>query len=228
MTTDRTKKHTATELIDIIKSTRKTEDTVFIIGGGPSVQTLLPDKSVLFDHDVICCNNAYKLFPDAMITHFADKVWWQWHNSDKHQFLDKFHGYITTAASIQKPQWSTTPQVTVFDKTENNHKKGGLSLKPNNLCGGNAGHQAINIAFHLGYKQVVLIGFDLNKDRNNTHWHNDHERKTNTDNFINTILPGFESLDRLSRENDFRIYNLNHKSALTGFEFADLKDFIDT
>ena len=92
-----------TELINHLIENEKTEDTVFIIGGGPSVSKYLPDPRVLDDHDVICTNNAYKLFPDAMLLHYADRVWWTWHTQSKHDVENAFKGNISSASQPEQP-----------------------------------------------------------------------------------------------------------------------------
>ena len=214
-------KETSKELTDRLKQ-KKTSDICFIIGGGPSLLKYLPDTSVLKNKDVIVTNNAYKLFPDAMVLHFADKAWYEWHTKPKHDFLNKFSGTITTCALAQKGFWDKS-RIFCFFKGDT---KGGISKDTDKLNGNNAGHQAINIAVHLGYKKIVLIGFDLDASNRKTHWHNEHERPTNVGNYEFSMIPGFEKIVPYQKELDFKIYNINKESKLKCFEFADLQEFI--
>lgn len=215
------------DLIAELVSKYKTEDTVFIIGGGPSVKDIIPDPSVLFNHDVICCNDAYQLFPDAILTHFADKAWWEWHDThDKHDIRNTFRGHITTVANGKSSKFKNDDRVTVFSGNSPEARRGYLSNEKQYLTGNNTGHQAINIAVHMGYKQIVLIGFDMIPCKK-THWHTNHERRVSIDNFTNTIIPGFATITPgLQKEFDITIYNLFHDSGIRNFQFANLEDFI--
>lgn len=211
------------QLLEKLKSEYKTEDTVFIIGGGPSVLTTIPDPRILDGHDVICANNAYKLFPNAMLLHFADKIWWDWHQKPQHMVKDNFNGMISSCHPFQRSSLSRDETRVVCFQTGD--RRGGISPDPKILHGGNTGHQAINIATHLGYEQIVLVGFDLQEGKQ-THWHNQHERPTVTDNFVKTMKPGFELLAKHQDRFGIKIYNLNPDSAIRCFDFAKLDDFI--
>ena len=46
---------------------------VFIIGGGPSAKNV--DFSLLHDEVVICINDAYRYFPNAVATYWVDETW---------------------------------------------------------------------------------------------------------------------------------------------------------
>lgn len=213
--------------IELLVNKYKTEDTVFIIGGGRSLFEYLPSTSVLEDHDIICCNNAYKLFPNAMLLHFADEIWWRWHNKPKHDVVNNFNGIITTAAGTNSniKRWEQSPAVSTCFTCENKDKKIGINTDKNRVAGNNTGHQAVNIAVHMGYKQIVLLGFDLHMEKQ-THWHNDHERSTCVENYKYTMIPGFELISAYENKLGFKVFNLNHKSALRCFSFANLDDFI--
>lgn len=211
------------KLIETIKKESKCSDTCFLIGGGPSVNDIIPDPSIIQCQDVYVCNNAYKLFPNAILLHFADKIWWEWHNTPKHNVLNNFNGYITTAAKAQisyyKPWYD---RVTVFNQYNGkNSDQMGLSNDSDSIYGTNAGHQLLNIVHLIGYKQICLIGYDCNPNVNQTQWHTDHKRPTNKDRY-NVFSKGFEAISK-SRKG---IFNLNRQSAITCFPFADLKDFI--
>lgn len=209
------------ETLDLLKS-RQTEDTVFIIGGGPSVKTLIPNVSILNDRDVICCNNAYKLFPDALCTHFADRAWLQWHIQPEHDLFNNFSGVITSCAPLRR-QNLLADKVCYFDKVQERIK---FSLNENALSGRNAGHQAVNLAYHIGYRQIVLIGFDMNVNVDKTHWHDDHKRTTNKEVFVNNFIPDFNEMNKHREQLGLKIFNLNRQSGLRCFPFADLDDFI--
>ena len=216
-------KSSPNSLITLLQAQRL-EDTCFIIGGGPSLRTYLPDVSILYPYqkNIICTNNAYKLFPNAVVTHFGDRQWFTWHENSENK-LTNFCGHITTADKVTKNLWDKHPNVICFSR---DHLTDGLSSNPNYLNGNNAGHQSINLAYLIGYKNIVLLGFDLAPDWHNTHWHNEHRRQTNVANFEHTMIPGFNTIAPLQKELGIRIFNINKDSYIRCFEFANLDTFL--
>ena len=194
-----------------------------MIGGGPSLTRILPDPAILNDYDIICTNDAYKLYPNAMLLHYADKVWWGWHDTPLHDVKKNFSGAITTATHARGHHLRHEETRVVCFATGN--KERGINKDVSKLDGFCTGHQAINIATHMEYKQIVLIGFDMNQEKK-THWHSYHQRQVNTDNFKKRLLPPFEYIPQAEKEMNFKVYNLNHESALRCFSFANLSDFI--
>lgn len=196
---------------------------VFIIGGGPSVNEILPDKSVLDNELVIATNNAYKLYPNALICHFADRVWYDWHKDTIH---DVFKGHITTATTHKQQDFYRTGKFYTFTKVMCKNKIG-LSFDQDKVAGNNAGHHAINIAVHLKAKNIILIGFDLNaKSPNGLHWHNEHKRPTNTSQYSHSMIPDMKRIPLDIQDRSCKIWNLNPQSALRCFPFAKLEDFV--
>ena len=114
----------------------------------------------------------------------------------------------------------------IVNKKIVNHKDVQFAKEKNTLGGNNAGHQAINLAWHLGYKIMILLGFDCNTAADKTDWHNKHKRVSNKDNYTNTMIPGFKSLASVQKEYEFKVYNVNPKSAITCFEYISLQDAI--
>ena len=214
-------KNSLTNLYDTIN---KTDDTVFIIGGGPSVLSILTDDVDISNKDIIVVNNAYKLFPNALICHFMDNMWWQWHQDSEHNIKDNFHGDITVATTSHRDYVREDRIITYI----HDNKKGGLSLDKQKLNGSNAGHQAINVAYHLGYKKVVLIGFDSNHKDTQTHWHNDHKRSSDLSRYNDVFMPAFHKIseDITKHKLTFQIYNANITSAIKCFEYKNIQDFI--
>ena len=209
------------ELIENIKS-KNLGKTVFIIGGGPSLNEYLPDPNILSNYPVISTNNAYSIFPFAITTLFCDRIWFQWHQK---KLLSEFKNPIVTC---------TTPNI-YSNVDYKKHgiiifhtgvKKGGIATDPNKLNGNNAGHQAINVATHLGFKNIILLGFDMDRKSKKTHWHTGHNRTTNTANYLGTMIPGMKDIVPFQEKLGFKIYNVNKKSALKCFEFTELEKWL--
>lgn len=194
----------------------------FIIGGGPSLLKTLPDPNVLMHKNVISTNNAYKLTPWAHILHFADAIWWQWHKTDIPSVFKGKH--ITTCApgNTNGRQWAPLG-ITYIPRL----KDRGLAANRGALHGSNAGHQAINLAVHMGASTVVLIGFDMDDKATETHWHDEHRRTTNRHAYREIMLPGMNSLAKDAEKFGVSVINVNPHSAIKCFPFVPLKDYLD-
>lgn len=211
---------TPKELIEHIKS-KQLEETVFILGGGPSLLKYLPDPKILSCRPVIAINNAYKIAPDAVVCLFADRFWWEQHKAIIRQY---YKGQIVTCAV--RPE--------IFFKAENiihfhqGLKTGGICEDADKLCGNNGGHYAINLAVNFGFKRIVLIGFDMQHKNNSakTHWHQEHIRETNTQLYAGTMIPGMEKIVPFQEKLGFTVFNVNPDSAVKCFQFADITSFI--
>lgn len=204
-------------MIEDLKS-KKTSDTVFIIGGGNSILKYLPDPSILFGKDIICTNNAYMLYPEAMILFFMDKKWFIEHEE---KIKEKFKGITITADTYAKNFFFEKGVNYVFSRGADK----GISTNPNTIYGTNSGHMAINIAVLMGYKKIVLLGFDMNPTATQLHYHSGHSRPSNTDRYRTHFLPGMKSVASAQESLGFKVYNINRDSCIKDFEFADLQTF---
>ena len=209
------------QLVDHVRS-QNLGDTVFIIGGGPSLMKYLPDRSLLDGKPVIATNNAYTLFPNAIVTHFADKVWWNWHHD---KIFNLYKGPVSTCmhGSRENNKMFHDKGIAVFGFGDRSKD---ITTDKSKLNGNNCGHQAINLAVHFGFKNLVLFGFDMHPTNKQTHWHNDHQRPSNLDLYAGSMLPGMKSLVPWQDRLGFKIYNTNHESAITYFEYTDVNKWI--
>lgn len=99
-----------------------------------------------------------------------------------------------------------------------------LSAKPNGLATGqNSGYQAINLAYLLGCRRVLLLGYDLQLGAGGReHWFGAHPVKTVPAHF-SAFLQNFA---RLARElpKGFEVVNCTPGGALDCFPRALLED----
>ena len=201
----------------LIDNYKRNSDTVFIIGGGPSLNQTLPDKSILDDYDVIAINSAYKFFPKARICHFMDNTWYQWNKEE----LPNFKNEVTVCCP-PNDRLNYPGHYHKFNRGEDR----GISKDVSKLFGNNAGHQAINLAYLLGYTYIVLIGFDMDITSKQTHWHNEHKRQSNVDRYESTMIPCMNTIPQFENTFGFKVLNLNPKSAIKCFEFTKLEDVL--
>lgn len=193
----------------------KKSDTVFIIGGGPSRLRLLPDPKVLANKDVILCNNAYQLL-DNKIYVCMDQAWHHRHKLE----LAKRSG-PKAICTVFPHEFSNKGLDHVFKQ----EKLGPLSTNENFLYVTNTGAMALNVAFLMGYKTMVLIGFDCDKGVEQQHWHPD-EFYCNPELYAVNFIPNFEKIAADQEKYGIRIINTNLESMVRCFEFGNLNDFL--
>jgi len=179
---------------------------VFVLGGGPSL--LNEDLNLLNDERVLAVNNAYK-FPQADAVYFKDctwylgkpNVWFEGHEED----LKSFNGPIFTTCKRVKGD----PAVTWVEKGPSS----GICTQENMVVKStNAGHEALNVAYHLGASSVVLIGYDMQPVDNERNWHRDHPEDADAEywKFYRDVKGGVETLDGLG----IPVYNTSPYSDL--------------
>jgi len=123
--------------------------TVFILGGGPSLN--LVDVDRLRGRCVIAVNMAFRLAPWLPAMFFGDA-----------KFYDKVKGHLAMFAGLKvtvHAEHMDKPGILVLKKQKSPE---GLSRDPATL-GWNlsSGACAINLATLLGAKKIVLFGFDM-------------------------------------------------------------------
>lgn len=136
-------------------------DTVFIIGGGPSLIGF--DASCILNRRVIAVNCAFKLGQfDAMF--YGDPLFPNLFG----QGLDEFAGLKITT----RDEHLGRPGIRVVLRNGNAY---GLSLKPDTLHWNlSSGACAINLAVLLGAGKIVLLGFDMHQVDGRNNFHTDY------------------------------------------------------
>ena len=185
--------------------------TIYIVGGGHSLKDFNWD--LLKDRNVIAVNRAYEKVPDAKWIYFSDLRFWQWHR----KYLVNHKGRKITGnyRIIDK-------DVTIFKFTGSK----GLEIKATGLrTGNNSGFAAINLAYHLGAKLIVLLGFDMNVDKGTHHWHSGYPTK-NRNNFKD-MIKYFETIAKPLENLNIEVLNASPNSAIECFDKVSLKDIFD-
>lgn len=136
-------------------------ETAFIIAGGPSVPA--DAATLLRGRRVIVINSSHQLVPEADFLFFGDSRWW----NENRRKAAGFAGRIVSLTGV------TDPRVLIVRRYD---VKVGLSLKPDGLVMGRTSLQAaINLAFLLGSRRIVLLGADMGPAPDGrTHHHEPH------------------------------------------------------
>jgi len=163
---------------------------------------------------VIGINNAYQLGAWIDICWFTDARWFDWH-SEK---LLSFAGLrVHCANRLDKVGWL---------KRLSRGKPMGIETNPHvvswNRCSGSS---AINLAYHLGAKRVVLLGFDMRRVEGRANWHDDHPnpQKDPYDRF----LACYPTIARDAEKLGLEILNATPGSAIDVFPFVSLEEVIN-
>lgn len=196
---------------------------VCILGGGPSLNMEDIKKVEEAGIDIIAINRSWELCTPEKITHHycCDLKFWRhnWHlihhDAPRHHLIYERMGAKPDGAHITS--WPAG-------------KRNGLEMRfPLLAVGGNSGYQAINMAYHLGYSEIILLGYDMGLSGDQTHWHGDHPgglANPCEGTFIRW-LRDFEFLAKDIREKtDLVIKNVSRRSALTCFERVDFDECI--
>lgn len=210
----------------------------FIIGGGPSMpgQFGVPDDIISKVHSgellpsaysaymeaihgehVIAVNNAYQLgdWPSAMF--FGDCVWFVVHQVA----LAKWPNLKVTCC----PRPNDMKNANVKYLAKDRKKRLGLSENPKTIAWNfNSGACAINMAVHLGVRQIILLGFDMVADGKATHWHvgHGHDKPPN----FPRHLQGFPVIAEDARRLGVEVVNCSPISAITAFKRAGLREVL--
>lgn len=204
------------------------DQTVYIIGGGPSV--LETPLHLIHDRPVIGVNDAFTLGPWVDITFFGDDGWW---NRECLNVL-RYPGLIVTCLPIKiYTEMKRVKQVKRIKGHLGLHTKTRDRVKWNE----NSGAASINLAILLGAAKVVLLGFDFRTDkkkgfREGHNWHKRHTSMPAQDIYKNKFFLGFKNIARdLKKLNDsgewprkVEVLNATPESALGVFPKVSLED----
>jgi hypothetical protein len=211
----------------------------FILGGGPSLSNV--NLETIKNERIIAVNNAYgypvpgkgiksgsgwlenteKYIPYDWVdaVWFGDRSWFDRH----HIFLKSFKGIIATCT----PSLADKKINGLINYKRSTTKQLGIDSTPGCVAWNkNSGGCAINFAYHLGVKVIVLLGFDMKRTADKTNWHNDHPSPPNKNPYYR-FLRCFPIIKRDADALGIRIINCTEGSAITDFEFMKLEELLE-
>lgn len=143
--------------------------TIVILGSGPSlcIDDMAPVilSQSIGSAAVIAINSTFRFAPWADVLHAGDAAWW-----NANPAAAKFPGLRTGLNQVGAEPWP--PHVNKLCHRRNE----GIETESWLIAGGtNSGHQAINIAAHLGAAKIVLLGYDFGAGEDGKlHHHGNH------------------------------------------------------
>jgi hypothetical protein len=185
-------------------------DTIFIVGGGPSLKDF--DFELLRDKTVIAVNKAFMSIPFAQVLYWSDTRFYEWFPKE----IDAFTGIKVTC----RPEPKRSDVINLL-----NTGKTGLETMSYGLRdGGNSGYAAINLAYHLGAKRIVLLGFDMQNTTKQTHWHDGYVSTADTSVMERIMLPSFETIVEPLEKRKVKVYNASQVSKITCFPKISIEE----
>jgi hypothetical protein len=190
-----------------------------IIGGGSSVNEF--DFSLLEKQRlVIGVNDSFKLGSFVGYVWFGDQRWYEWNKEFLKEYRESKKVY-TCAESLED-----NPDLQCFKRG----KPLGVETTLNKVSWNRtSGASAINFAYHLGARKIILIGFDMKRgNKGETHWHDNHKKKdADIDTLFLRYLEPFKAIKRDADKLGVKIVNLNLNSAIEDFPKMTYKEAIN-
>ena len=193
-----------------------TNEPCFIVACGPSLRGMDLRNLTAYGR-VIVINDSFQLIPDADLLYFCDSKWWF---SRKAQVNAVFTGrHAATMENDIDHMWilRNTGQL-------------GIEEDPSGLRhGSNSGYQAINLAYHLGCKEIYLLGYDMRVDGQRMHWNDRPERQQPAifaQQLQRIMLPCFNSLAPELKRLGVRVVNCTPDSMLRVFPYEKLSSVL--
>jgi hypothetical protein len=187
--------------------------TVFILGGGPSINTTNFD--LIKDKPVIGVNDAYLLGEWVDICWFGDCRWYYWHKDR----LKQYSGLVATHCG---QLLGKDPRVKVCTRG----KPAGIENKAHCVSWNrNSGASAINFAYQLGAKSLVLLGYDMRRVNEKPNWHDNHPSPHK--NPYTGFLRVFPIIAKDAKALKMEIVNCTPGSKMDCFPIYELEDYLN-
>ena len=186
-------------------------ETVYILGGGPSLIDF--NFKGLLGSKVIAINKGIYAYPAAQVLYWTDSRFYTWYKNDIDQL------------NCLKYTIKTGPQYTDDIQILRKGRAHGLEEPKDTLAhGNNSGYAAINLAYHLGAKRIILLGFDMTNDGKLTHFHDGYPTRGTGDRvYHDKFLPGFKSLAASLKQKGVAVLNASPYSRLQDFTKISLE-----
>ncbi len=139
-------------------------DTVYILGGSPSLAS--ENLSLIHNKRCIGVNDSFRLGSWVDVCWFGDERWLDWNR----KCLRKFGGVKACCV----PSLLTKPPIQGIKVLDRGRPQGIETRRGIVSWNNNSGGSAINLAYHLGAKRIVLLGFSMKVINGKDNWHDLH------------------------------------------------------
>lgn len=192
--------------------------TILCVASGPSLTREDVEYARDKVHATIVINSSFRMAPWAHILYAADFNWWDSNMSD------------VRAANISAELWTVSLQAArKFGLHFIQPEKGKPGLSRDASCirtGMHSGYQVMNLAYHLGARRVLLLGYDMQRTGGKSHWHGDHKRPCHNNMDYKAALGHFPRLALDLRSEGVEIVNCTRETALKCFPRAPIQEVL--
>lgn len=190
-------------------------DRCICIASGPSLTQEQIDLCVAArpDWHVLVVNTTWERVPTADVLYAVDQSWWDLYLPSVRA---RFQGECWTGSRLVAHQAGIH-----FIKVRGTP---GLSKEPGTVSsGGNSGYQAIGLAVHFGARELVLVGYDMQRTYGMKHWHGDHPPPLAQEIPVEGWRRSFDSLAVDLTAAGVRVTNCTRETALECFPRGELQ-----
>lgn len=191
--------------------------TILCVASGPSLTAEDVEFARSRVNASIAINSSYKMAPWAHIVYAADFTWWKANIS------------AVRAAGLSAELWTVSLQSARAFKLRfiQPERKPGLSRDPSRVrTGMHSGYSSINLAFHLGARRILLLGYDMQRTDGKSHWHGDHLAPCHNGMDFQAALERMPRLAVDLRSEGVEVINCSRQTALTCFPRATIQEVL--
>lgn len=164
---------------------------------------------------IIAVNDAYKILPNAQFHYACDCAWWDIHYDNVKKI---FNGLSYTINDISNDKINPNKDYDLIRvRSMQSPDLGQKMIHYGVSGGGNSGYQAINLAYILGAKTIVLLGFDMCGD----HFFGKHPNGLRNESPYRQFIQSFESITK-----KIEIINCTRRTALNCFPKMCINDVL--
>lgn len=187
---------------------------IVVIAPGPSLTQSDCDKAKGSGAKILTIGDAYRLI-DGDYHYHCDRKWW-----DTHLPIAGKAKRYTQVESPDDIKWAEKRGIIPIPGSS----EPGLGLERIHH-NHNSGAQGINLAYLLGGRTIILIGFDMQNTGGKAHFFGDHPAGLRTTNAADHI-PYFDQLASDLQEQGVEVINCSRETALYQFRRATLEQVI--
>ena len=158
------------------------------------------------------------MVPDADYLYACDRQWWDIHLEEVRK---TFTGKLVTQWHNDKgKEWADSEGITAIQG-----RHGGGLGRDMLVFNSNSGAQAIGLAYLMGAKRIILLGYDMGAT-GITHWFGSHPKALRNGNY-NQYVNNFNKLAKDLEREGVEVINCTRKTALTQFKRGSIDDYTD-
>lgn len=193
------------------------DQDVFVIGAGWSLLDMTPaQKAALATKPTIALNRSFDFIPRPNIIHWSDLNFFETNRAR----LERSKATLVTVCGLS---WRRSP-----DRVRRLEvpKRRGLARKPWQVHSGRtSGHTGLNLAYHLGARRIVLLGYDMGpRADGRLHWHSDVP--ADVPETYALMIPEFDLIARELAIEGVEVVNASPDSRLPQFPKATFADVL--